>query len=257
MKKEALKNQFLQYADSFLTGNEEVDINLQLKKDHTLRVVAEAEALARAEAFQEEECFLLFCSALLHDLSRFEQFVRFETFNDAVSFDHGERSFELFEELDFPGAGLTESERKIVRTSIRYHNRQSVPEDLLPLERKILFAVRDADKTDIINILLEHLKNPVNPAIVYKLPDQPGLSAEVAAAMSAGTTPAHADFKTGLDFLAAKLAWGFDLNYSWTCREFLRREYLQKLRHALPEKPEVLDICLEKVLMYMRKKGKI
>lgn len=255
MRKEALKNHFLQYADSFLTGNEEVDINLQLKKDHTLRVVAEAEALARAESFQEEESFLLFCSALLHDLSRFEQFVRFQTFNDAVSFDHGERSYELFGELDFPGAGSTENERRIIQTAVRYHNRRTVPADLSPAERKILLAVRDADKTDIINILLEHLKNPVNPAIVYKLPDQPGLSAEVASALLAGTTPAHADFKTGLDFLAAKLAWGFDLNYSWTCREFLRREYLQKLRHALPEKPEVLDICLEKVLMYMQKKG--
>jgi hypothetical protein len=255
MRKEALKNHFLQYADSFLTGNEEVDINLQLKKDHTLRVVAEAEALARAESFQEEEIFLLFCSALLHDLSRFEQFVRFQTFDDTVSFDHGERSFELLQGQGFPGLELTESERQIILTAVRYHNKRTVPENLSPAERKILLAVRDADKTDIMNILLEHLKNPVNSAIVYKLPDQPGLSAEVAAALLAGTTPAHADLKTGLDFLAAKLTWGFDLNYCRTCREFLRREYLQKLRHALPEKPEVLDICLERVLMYMQKKG--
>ena len=255
MKKEALKNQFLQYADSFLTGNAEVDINLQLKKDHTLRVVAEAEALARAESFQEKESFLLCCSALLHDLSRFEQFVRFRTFNDAVSLDHGEHSFELLQRQWFPDLELPEGERRIILTAVRYHNRRTVPENLSPAERKILLAVRDADKTDIINILLEHLKNPVNPAIVYELPDEAGLSVKVAAALLEGTTPAHADLRTGLDFLAAKLAWGSDLNYSWTCREFLRREYLQKLRHALPEKPETLDICLERVLMYMQKKG--
>ena len=51
MKKEAVKNRFLQYAASFKNGIKEVDMNVQLKMDHTLKVLEEAEHLAHEENF--------------------------------------------------------------------------------------------------------------------------------------------------------------------------------------------------------------
>ena len=257
MKKEAVKNRFLQYAASFKNGIKEVDINVQLKMDHTLKVLEEAEHLAHEENFSLEECVLLEYSCLFHDLSRFEQFAKFQTYNDIISFDHGERSYELIKESHWLPEDLSERERKIILSSVRYHNKRFVPLNLTPEELKILFAVRDADKTDILKILLEHLKNPENPAIVYKLSDFSELSEKVAAAIMAEKSPDNADLETETDFLAAKFAWGFDLNYGWTCREFLKREYFQKLRKALPEQTEMLDICLEKVVKFIQKKGNV
>ena len=55
MEKEAIKHRFLQYAASFKNGIKEVDINVQLKMDHTLRVLEEAEHLAHEENFSEKE----------------------------------------------------------------------------------------------------------------------------------------------------------------------------------------------------------
>jgi hypothetical protein len=40
MKKEALKQRFREYSAAFRTGIREVDMNLQLKQEHTLRVLA-------------------------------------------------------------------------------------------------------------------------------------------------------------------------------------------------------------------------
>ena len=257
MKKEAVKKHFLQYAASFKNGIKEVDINVQLKMDHTLRVLEEAEHLAHEENFSVEECLLLEYSCLFHDLSRFEQFAKFQTYNDIISFDHGERSYELIQNDNWLPEELSEREKKIISTAVRYHNKRFVPPDLAPEELKILFAVRDADKTDIFNILLNHLKNPENPAIVYKLSDFSGLSEKVAAAIMAEKSPDNADLETETDFIAAKFAWGFDLNYGWTCREFLKRDYFKKLRTALPEQTEMLDICLEKVVKFIQKKGNV
>ena len=54
MKKEAVKKRFLQYAASFKNGIKEVDINVQLKMDHTLKVLEEAEHLAHEEKIQRK-----------------------------------------------------------------------------------------------------------------------------------------------------------------------------------------------------------
>lgn len=255
MEQEALKKYFLRCAGPFGTGDADVRRNLELKRDHTLRVVRLAASLAQAENFSSRETELLMPAALFHDLSRFEQYRRFRSFNDAVTYDHGERSFELVRErgllADLPG-----DEQNAVLCAVRFHNKLEIPPDLPPAAKKILLAVRDADKTDIMGILLEYLKNPGNPAIVYGLPDNGALSARVRDAVLAGRSPAHRELESSLDFLAAKFAWGFDLNFGWTCREFLRRGYMERLRALLPEKPEVLDVMLQKVSDHLRKKGK-
>ena len=140
MKKDALKQRFLEYSAAFRTGIREVDINLQLKQGHTLRVLAEAEALAAAEGFSETEKFLLHCAALFHDLSRFEQFVRFQTYNDAVSFDHGERSYQLILQDDWLPPEFSEEDKMIVLSAVRFHNKRCVPDNLSEAEQKILTA---------------------------------------------------------------------------------------------------------------------
>jgi len=254
MKTTELKAFFAEYAGSFETGDADVSRNLALKHDHSLRVADEAARLAAAEGFSGRENFLLARAALFHDLSRFEQYSRFRTFCDAESFDHGERSYELVLEKDLL-ADLPEEEKKIVLAAVRFHNRREVPGDLSGARRKILLAVRDADKLDIMPILLAHLRKPGNAAIVYGLPDTGVLSPEVGRALLAGENPDNRSFESSLDFLAAKFAWGYDLNYGWTCREFLKRDYLGQLRALLPEKPEILDDVLHRVLSYLEKKG--
>lgn len=254
MKTTELNAFFPEYAGSFETGDADVSRNLVLKRDHTLRVAEEAARLAAAEGFSGRESRLLACAALLHDLSRFEQYARFRTFCDAESFDHGERSYELVLEKELL-ADLPEEEKKIVLAAVRFHNRREVPEELTRAEKKILRAVRDADKLDIMPIVLEHLQDPGNAAIVYGLPETGVLSPEVGASLLAGKCPDNRVFESSLDFLAAKFAWGFDLNYGWTCREFLKRDYMGRLRALLPEKPEILDDVLHRVLSHLKKKG--
>ena len=255
MENKLLFHNFTGYVRQFYTGDPEIDRNQTLKEEHSLRVVEEASAIAREEHFTPRESGLLQCAALFHDISRFEQFKMFRTFDDRHSFDHGDRSYEILQEHFLLPEELSGEARQVILTAVRYHNKIETPETLSALERKILLATRDADKIDIMQILIEHLKNPENPAIVYKLADNGVLSDKVRDTVLAGRLPAHSMFESSLDFIAAKFAWAFDLNSRRACRVFLERRYMQEIRSLLPEKPDVLDLMLEKVLAHLKEKG--
>ena len=231
-----LEREFAAYARSFFTGNESIDRNLRLKLAHSFRVRNEMRRLAEAESFSPEETRGALRTALLHDLSRFEQFQRFHSFNDAESFDHGDRSAELAATGDWL-EGFGPGERDAILTAIRVHNKLAIPPGLPG--RKLLWAraIRDADKLDIIPILLDYLEDPENESIVFGLSEKPELSPLVLESIRRGECPRHRDMRTICDFVASKFLWANDLNFDWSRAEFLRRGYLDRIMAHLPGTP--------------------
>ena len=71
---------------------------------------------------------------LLHDIGRFEQVKRYNTFNDSQSVDHAELGADiLFKEglIDrFPTVSLPEGWPKTAETAIRQHNKLALPDGL-------------------------------------------------------------------------------------------------------------------------------
>ena len=132
-----LEREFAVYAQSFFTGEESIDRNLRLKLAHSFRVRNEMRRLAQAESFSPEETRGALRTALLHDLSRFEQFQRFHSFNDAESFDHGDRSAELAASGDWL-EGFGPEERDAILTAIRVHNKLAIPPGLPELPRPVI-----------------------------------------------------------------------------------------------------------------------
>lgn len=232
---------FTAYADRFLTGEADFDRNILLKREHSLRVLHEAEALAAAEIPDAETRNLTEVAALLHDLSRFEQFQKFRTYNDLASFDHGDRSAELVEELRLLDE-FEDAARSDILDAVRHHNKLALPENLSPRGAIIARAVRDADKLDIFPILLDYLARPGNEVVVLNLKPSPELSPAVLKDMLAGRCPKLGDLRTKTDFLVSKLLWVNDLNFRHSLREFRRRDYVGRLGRYLPETPEVRTI---------------
>lgn len=239
--KQQLKSFFTDYANRFLTGEADFDRNILLKRDHSFRVLKEAEALAAAEIPDAETRNLAEIAALLHDLSRFEQFQKFCTYNDLASFDHGNRSAELVEEMQLLD-GLDAAAQTDIIDAIRQHNKLALPENLSPRGAVIARAVRDADKLDIFPILLEYLAQPDNEVVVLNLKPSRELTPTVLNDMLAGRCPRLRDLRTKTDFLVAKLLWINDLNFRHSLREFRRRDYVGRLSRYLPDTPEVRTI---------------
>ncbi len=238
---DALGERFRRYAEGFLGGGEEFDRSIRLKIDHSFRVRAEAAALAAAEGFSPAAARLTDMAAMLHDFGRFEQFRRFRTFHDAVSVDHGQLGARLLVTNRFP-TGRTPAERGIVLAAVRWHNAPTLPPGLTGTARQVAAAVRDADKLDILPILLDYLGHPDNRAVVWNLADSTELTPAVRERLLRKEPPFYRDFRNSADFVVSKLGWVYDLQYDHSRAEFARRDYLGRLRRYLPDTAEIAEI---------------
>ena len=126
--------------------------------------------------------------------------------------------------------------------AIRVHNKVAVPPGLTLRAGKLARAVRDADKLDILPILIGYLKDPENKSIVFGLDSTPELSPVVRDTMLRGECPRHRDMRTVCDFVSCKLLWAHDLNFNWSRDEFRKRGYLESIRSFLPDTPLIRQI---------------
>lgn len=88
---EQAKHTFLSYANSYDTTNPRI----ALKLDHSLRVAQVCRRIAQSEGFSEQDCNLAWLIGLLHDIGRFEQLRRWNTFSDAQSTSHADLSVDV------------------------------------------------------------------------------------------------------------------------------------------------------------------
>ena len=82
--RERVKNTFAEYT----SGYNATDPKIKLKIDHTYRVAELCELIARDLKLDEYETDVAWLTGMLHDVGRFEQIRRYNTFNDAQSVDH-------------------------------------------------------------------------------------------------------------------------------------------------------------------------
>ncbi len=220
---------FLRYSAGFLTGNEDFDRNIELKRAHTLRVVDYARKIAESVELAGNLYDSALYAALLHDYGRFEQLKQYNTFKDADSVNHGEFGAKLLTEQQFL-ADLPAEQATNIISAVRWHNAKILPSTLSGDALLLTQITRDADKLDIIQLVLSyHVNHLDNPTVTLGLSLERRLSAKVVAAIAAGGNPAYGDLETVYDFAMAKLSWYYDLNFPWSRAEYLRRGYADRI----------------------------
>ena len=141
------KEIFLKYTDRYDQSNGKI----HLKIVHTLAVAEVMDRLTKSLSLTEKQCELAYICAIFHDIGRFEQVRRYDTFLDHLSVDHAQLGCEVLEENGFLKE-LSTKEQEIILTAIRNHNRFRIEEGLD--EETLLFCklIRDADKCDIFRV---------------------------------------------------------------------------------------------------------
>lgn len=248
-----LKQRFLDYADSHLSDDPVIRNNILLKREHTLRVCSHAMAIADSISADRETSFLAYCSALMHDCGRFQQFVQYRTFHDATSVDHGLLGATVVDDSSILD-GLNNEMRTIIKNVVRYHNCWILPDHLDYKTRKILSIIRDSDKLDIMHLMTEHfLKNTTDPYLVLHLPDTPGYSPEVYTSLMEGRTITNAMRRNLNDMKLGYLAWVFDLNYAYSIRHVIDNNMLDAIVSTLPDCGDI-QMAHAHVRKYMQNK---
>jgi len=121
---------------------------IKYKYDHTYRVVEYAKIICENEKFSDNDKELTLICALLHDVARFEEWSKYNSWN---KIDHGDLGVELLKQNNFMNKFTSDiKEQNIILNVVKYHNKFEIPDYLSEKEKMILKVVRDADKIDIM-----------------------------------------------------------------------------------------------------------
>lgn len=238
---------FSDYVASFRTDGALAPM-LQMKLDHSLRVAQEMAELGADLGWPAPEIRLARCIGLLHDVGRFSQFREFNTYNDSVSVDHGERGLAVLQARHVL-AGAGDTVRAHIEASVRYHNRKLIPADTPAESMPYLHLVRDADKLDILRTSHKTIRAGINTAPPVLLsgispdgPISPGISGKVLQREPID----YADLRTLSDVLMLQLSWVFDLHYAPSFRRIRERRIVETIRNLIHE-DSAIDHVFEEV----------
>jgi len=230
-----LKSRFAAYLERFATDDPDVERHYRLKRLHTEEVCANIVAIARGEGASADQLLLAEAVALFHDLGRFPQYCRYRTFRDSDSVNHAGLSVRVLRE-EGTLCDLPEAEQRTILQAVALHNVYVMPSSLPPERRFFLALIRDADKLDIMRVFLDHFRGPAAErasGATLGLPDEPGCSPEVLAAIERGEMARLATLATQNDFKLMLFSWVYDLNCATTFRLLQERQLLDALAATL------------------------
>jgi hypothetical protein len=233
-----------EYINSFTSDNDFINQNYSLKREHIERVILYSEEIIQSINPSDNMIVIARLSALLHDVGRFEQFSKYQTYNDSISVDHADLAVKIIEEKGWLNQ-LPENEQVIIKKAVQFHNKLLVPinED----QKTLLFCniIRDADKIDIIDLTIkEYAQNGKsrNKAFALELEDSSTVSKAIIKSLLEGKLPDRKKMKTVTDFKLGQLALVYDLNFKYSFSIINKRQYLNKLFENLPKNDQIFEV---------------
>ena len=199
--------------DGYVSAYNAEDPKIKLKIDHTYRVAALCEKIGGSAGIGDPD--LIWLCGMLHDIGRFEQVRRYNTFVDAVSVEHaGFGADLLFKEglLDRFSVSLSGAELRILEYSIRSHSAYQLSPDLSETETMYCNVLRDADKIDIFRVNCDTPLEDIYNVSTEELKNA-AVSDEVKACFHNRTAVLRKLKKTPIDYVVAHLCLVFELVY--------------------------------------------
>ncbi len=232
---------FKHYTASFSQAKLKDQQCIDLKIHHSFRVLGHAITIAESLGLDPVLTNLTHLAALFHDLGRFPQYARFRTFHDGDSTNHAKLSIDVLRESDVLG-DLPPEERRLVLAAIFLHNRPSIPGRVSPQLNKMARIVRDADKLDIIAVMISYFSSAqtTKDAITLDLKPHPTAYTEkILLDIQSGSLGKYEDLVWVNDLKLFYCGWVNDLNFPVSRKIFLEKNHLPRLFGLLPHSPEL------------------
>ncbi len=237
-----LKIWFDNYVCGFYGENEFVNANIRLKEQHTQRTCEEMLYLGDQLGLSDNQMRVAEVIALLHDIGRFEQFVKYRTYHDPRSVDHCLLGLEVLGRMKVL-EGLDSKERQLIERAIEYHGSMELPDGLDG--ECLLFSklIRDADKLDVFFVMEDNYRqyreNPEQFKLEVELPDEPEYSVEVVEQLLAGQRIDYSTLRTWNDMKLCLLGWVYDVNFPQALRRIKERGFLGNIFDFLPDNEDI------------------
>ena len=237
MNRERLVRAFNEYTANYDLNNP----NIYLKYVHTGKVAENCECIAKSLNLSSADCDLAWEIGMLHDIGRFEQLRRFDTFLDSISIDHAGFGADLLFKEGLMERFDEEGENDdLIEKAIRYHSLYRIPEDLTEREKMFCQIIRDADKVDIYranfetgldivyHVSKEELRNSlITPEVYQVFCEERAIPRNIT--------------KTVADHLVGHIALSFELVYPKSRELAAKQGFVWKLLETEFENPETID----------------
>lgn len=213
------------------------DTKIALKVAHTYRVADICDAIAGGEGLTGEEKDLAWLCGMLHDIGRFEQLRRYDTFVDAKSIDHARFGASLlFEEGLIRRFCKDAEEDDLIQEAVAWHSAYRLPENMD--EKTAMFAniLRDGDKVDIFRVCIDM---PVEE--IYNTTTEALKQSEVSQAVMESFYEEHATLrslkKTVVDNIVGHISLAYELVYPTSRALAEKQGYLEQLMQFQSDNP--------------------
>ena len=121
--------------------------SIRLKIIHTYKVIECSEYLCHKLHLSKEDSDLASLIALLHDIGRFEQWMRYQSFADHKTIDHALFSSQLLFDEGLIREFIEDDQYDdIIKHAIEQHNRYQVEDGFDEKTLLFIHLIRDADK---------------------------------------------------------------------------------------------------------------
>lgn len=243
---------FDQFVDRYRNGDSHDQALIQLKYDHTGRVVKNASIIA-AKVFEDDPeiqlCAVL--AALFHDIARFPQYQLYKTFNDRLSVDHGRLGVTTLKAENVL-EGLPKDIRKFILACVSLHNKKSLPRAIPRVLKRVCDVVRDSDKLDIFTVMLDHFTSGVHDkTITLELTEHPiNYTVSFYEKVLNNQDCAYTEMQWTNDFKLMLAHWVYQLNFPISYELFDHQNSFQRLFALLPDDDRIqhLKLTLSQVI---------
>lgn len=219
--------------DKFVQQFDTTDPKISLKIRHTYYVMDACEYLAREMNLDKTDYDLAILIGLLHDIGRFEQLTRFNSYDDNL-ISHAQCGIEvLFEQGHIRDFIDTDKYDNIIYHAIKNHSAYAIVPGLS--ERELLHAqiIRDADKIDNYRVK----RDDTIEALLDMSAEELGtyeISDHIFDTFASHKTILKNDRKTPMDMWVSFLALLFDFNYAPSFKLILEKDYINSIVDRIP-----------------------
>lgn len=249
------KKAFQKYMQQFDIHNDKINLKLV----HTYHVVETSKYICLHEGIKGDDYQLALIIALLHDIGRFEQLKRYNSFSD-TNIDHAKLGVKiLFED------GLIEQfvdDRKydeIIKTAILYHSLYKIPyiENKQILLHSLL--IRDSDKLDNFRV-----KNHVSIETLFDILESEFLKQKVSHNIIDDIRNHQLILKDDrhneVDMWVSYFAFVFDLNFVSSYQYLKETNYIARNMERFPFEGQLkrqMDFVKNECIKYIEEKAEI
>ncbi|MEY8494030.1 HD domain-containing protein [Lachnospiraceae bacterium 29-91] len=219
--------------ESYLNSYDRTDDKVRLKIVHTYGVVGQAANIARRMRLSNEDTELAKLIALLHDLGRFEQLQRFDSF-EPDTMDHAAYGVQVLFEEGMIRKFLPESTwYPIIRTAIAKHSDYSLSGAADARTQLHARLIRDADKLDNCRVKLTDATETFLGASPEEIGAQE-ISPAIYDTIFRNQCILSADRKTLMDYWVSYIAYFFDINFRESMDIIVENDFISRIVRRIP-----------------------